>query len=117
DSAVQAVEDLLAVAAIADDVAHPQQPEVMTHRRLRQLELLAKAGDVSLASAEQKQDDQPRLVRQQPKQCRELLQVLTSGPHIPLDHSFLHPRCCVSRSALYGSSRAGQKAAAKIDNI
>jgi len=72
---VELVKDLFPVAAVRDQVTHPQQPQVMADGGLREAQLLAEARHVPLASGQKHQDVQPGLVGQQAEQGDEGLEV------------------------------------------
>jgi hypothetical protein len=83
---VERVEDLLPVAAIADDIAHAQQAEVMTDGRLRQLERFAETRDVSLAVGEQHEKVQAGAVGQQAEERRQLFELFFTRPRNTFNH-------------------------------
>src|SRR5438552_1256103 len=66
--AVQRIENLLAVAAVAHHVVHPQQPQVMADGRLGKGKLFAERRHVALAVRETHEDAQASLVRQEAEQ-------------------------------------------------
>ena len=62
DAPVEFVKDLFPVAAVGDEVTHPQQPQVMADGGLREAQLFAEARHVPLASGQKHQDVQPGLI-------------------------------------------------------
>jgi len=75
EAPVDAVVDLLAVAAIADQVIHAQEAQVMAHRRLGKIQLLAEARDVTLTLRKKDEYVQARLVGEQAKKRGKLFQI------------------------------------------
>src|SRR4051812_12652594 len=72
DAAIQGIEDLLAVSAVADDIAHAQQAEVMTDGGLWKFKCFTETGDVSLAVGEEHQQVESSAIGQQAKQSGQL---------------------------------------------
>ena len=56
----QTVENLLSHAPIADHVVHPQQPQMMAHRRLRQMQRLTQLSHIAFSGTEQQKDVRSR---------------------------------------------------------
>jgi hypothetical protein len=59
----------------------------MAHRRLRQIQFLAKGGDVSLPLGQFEQNAQPRSIRQQPEKRAKLVEILIGNRLFLLQHT------------------------------
>ncbi len=60
------------MAFIDDDAIHPQQTEMVADGGLREVELVAEAGDVPFAAGEEHHDLQAGLVGEQPEKLAQV---------------------------------------------
>jgi hypothetical protein len=87
DRAVEAVEDLLSLAAIGDHVVDSKQPQVMAYRRLRKLQLIANGGYVSLPLGEGEKDVYPCFVGEEAEKEDETIEILVQRRGVQQRHT------------------------------
>lgn len=75
NAAVECVEDLFASAAVADDVIHPKQAEVVRNRGLGKVEFGAKTCHIAFPIGEEHENVKACFVGEESEECSELIEV------------------------------------------